>query len=43
VYRFYNLQNGSHFYTASAEEADMVIAAWPTVYRYEGPVFWLGQ
>jgi hypothetical protein len=36
VYRFYNLTNGTHFYTASAEEADHVIATWPTVYRYEG-------
>ena len=35
--------NGSHFYTASAEEADMVIATWPTIYRYEGPAFWIGQ
>jgi hypothetical protein len=43
VYRFYNLRNGSHFYTASAEEADIVIATWPTVYRYEGPAFWIGQ
>ena len=43
VYRFFNLRNGSHFYTASAEEADMVIATWPTVYRYEGPAFWIGQ
>jgi len=43
VYRFYNLRNGSHFYTASAEEADMVIATWPTIYRYEGPAFWIGQ
>jgi hypothetical protein len=43
VYRFYNLKNGSHFYTASAEEADHVIATWPTVYSYEGPAFWIGQ
>ncbi len=43
VYRFFNLTNGSHFYTASAEEADMVIATWPSVYRFEGPAFWIGQ
>lgn len=43
VYRFYNLRNGSHFYTASAEEVDLVIAAWSDVYRLEGPAFWLGQ
>ncbi len=43
VYRFYNLRNGSHFFTASAAEADMVIATWPDVYNYEGPAFWIGQ
>ena len=43
VYRFYNLKNGSHFYTASAEERDAVIAQWPGVYRFEGPAYWLGQ
>ncbi len=42
VHRFYNLRNGSHFYTASTQEADMVIATWPDVYRYEGPAFWVG-
>ncbi|MDO8847064.1 MAG: hypothetical protein Q7W51_01570 [Coriobacteriia bacterium] len=42
VYRFYNVRNGSHFYTASAQEADMVIATWPDVYRFEGPAFWVG-
>jgi len=43
VYRFFNKTNGSHFYTASAEEADMVIATWPHIYTFEGPAFWLGQ
>lgn len=43
VYRFYNVRNGSHFYTASATERDHVIATWPAIYRYEGPAFWLGQ
>lgn len=43
VYRFYNLKNGSHFYTASAEERDTVISQWPGVYRFEGPAYWLGQ
>ncbi|MDO8847993.1 MAG: Ig-like domain-containing protein, partial [Coriobacteriia bacterium] len=43
VYRFFNRTNGSHFYTASAEEADMVIANWSNVYSFEGPAFWLGQ
>jgi hypothetical protein len=43
VYRFYNKKNGSHFFTASAEERDAVIAKWSNVYSYEGPAFWLGQ
>ncbi len=43
VYRFYNLTNGSHFYTASEDERDTVIATWPHIYSYEGPTFWLGQ
>ena len=43
VYRFYNLSNGSHFYTASATERDHVIATWPGIYSYEGPAFWLGR
>jgi peptidoglycan-N-acetylmuramic acid deacetylase len=41
VYRFYNKLNGSHFYTASADERDTVIARWPNVYTYEGPAFWI--
>ncbi|NTW29251.1 MAG: tandem-95 repeat protein [Coriobacteriia bacterium] len=43
VYRFYNVTNGSHFYTASDTERDAVIANWPNVYRYEGPAFWLAN
>ncbi|MDO8846893.1 MAG: hypothetical protein Q7W51_00690 [Coriobacteriia bacterium] len=43
VWRFFNLKNGSHFYTASAEEADHVIANWPDIYQLEGVAFWLGQ
>ncbi len=39
VYRFYNQGTGTHFYTASAEERDMVIATWPTVFTYEGAAF----
>jgi len=36
VYRFYNVRNGTHFFTPSAAERDMIIATWPDVYRYEG-------
>jgi hypothetical protein len=42
VYRFYNLRNGSHFYTASLDEANHVILTWPDVYQFEGPAFWIG-
>lgn len=43
VYRFLNVQNGSHFYTANAAERDTVLARWPHIYRLEGPAFWIGQ
>jgi uncharacterized protein (DUF1800 family) len=39
VYRFYNLQRGTHFYTISTSERDFVIATYPSVFVYEGPVF----
>lgn len=39
VYRFYNLKNGSHFYTRSETERYTVITKWPTVYRFEGPAY----
>ncbi len=41
VHRFYNVTNGSHFYTASEAEKAMVIARWPSVYTYEGIGFWI--
>jgi PKD repeat protein len=43
VYRFYNKKNGSHFYTASSEEAEAVKAKWSKIYEYEGVSFWVGQ
>ncbi len=36
VYRFYNYNTKTHFYTASASERDFVITGWSDVYRYEG-------
>ncbi|MBN2405839.1 MAG: hypothetical protein JXE06_09685 [Coriobacteriia bacterium] len=36
VYRFFNTRNGSHFYTPSSQERDMVIAQLASQYRYEG-------
>ncbi|MGB4442338.1 MAG: serine protease, partial [Coriobacteriia bacterium] len=43
VYRFYNIRNGSHFYTASATERDNVLANLAGIYTYEGVGFWFGQ
>lgn len=43
VYRFYNVRNGSHFYTADDTERDQVITTLGYLYRYEGPAFWIGQ
>lgn len=39
VYRFYNLTNGTHFFTPSEEERDMVVATWPRVFQYEGVAY----
>lgn len=43
VYRFFNVRNGSHFYTANPDERDAVLARWPDIYQLEGTAFWLGQ
>jgi len=32
IFRFYNARTGSHFYTPSAAERDMVIDRWPALY-----------
>lgn len=39
VYRFYNVKNGTHFFTPSAEERDMVKAKWPAIYQFEGVAY----
>jgi len=39
VYRFYNTQNGTHFFTASAQERDAVIQGNPN-YQYENIGFY---
>lgn len=39
LYRFYNLQKGSHFYTASENEKNDVIAKFPKTYRFEGAAY----
>lgn len=43
VYRFYNLSRGVHFYTASAEERDSVIARLSGTFRYEGAAFYVSS
>lgn len=43
VYRFYNVRNGNHFFTASEEEREAVVAGLPGTYQYEGTAFWLAQ
>lgn len=39
VFRFYNLANGSHFYTASAAERQTVIERYSATYRFEGTAY----
>ena len=39
LYRFFNLNTGTHFYTASAAEKDSVIANLGGVYRFEGVAY----
>lgn len=41
VHRFYNLNNGSHFYTADPVELEAVKTNLGHVYRYEGIAFWV--
>lgn len=43
VYRFYNIRNGTHFYTADEAERDNVRNTLGSIYQYEGPAFWVGQ
>lgn len=39
VYRFFNDQTSTHFYTTSTIERDIVLSRWPQ-FLYEGPVFY---
>ncbi len=39
LYRFYNVRNGSHFYTISADESAYVQAHYADTYRFEGEAF----
>lgn len=40
VYRFYNARSGTHFYTPSLEERNMVVALWSNVFQYEGIAYY---
>jgi len=42
VFRFYNGDTGAHFYTASIEERDHVLATWAQ-FAYEGAVFYVAR
>jgi hypothetical protein len=39
VYRFWSDVYLQHFYTISESEKSYVMATWPNIWRYEGPVF----
>lgn len=41
VFRFYDTRTASHFYTASAAEKDAVVANLNSIYRLEGPGFYV--
>lgn len=41
VFRFVNMRNSAHFYTASAAERDAVMANMSTIYHYEGIAFFV--
>ena len=43
VYRFYNMKNGSHFYTPSIAERDNVIATLSKTYKYEGEAYFVNS
>ncbi|MCF7837805.1 MAG: hypothetical protein K9N49_04175 [Candidatus Marinimicrobia bacterium] len=36
IHRFYSPANGTHFFTISEAEKDMIIATWPDIWTYEG-------
>lgn len=41
LYRFFNLKNGSHFYTADAAEKDRLRATMTSVYSYDGVAYYV--
>ncbi|MGV8082753.1 MAG: hypothetical protein AB2L09_03830 [Coriobacteriia bacterium] len=43
LYRFYNVKTGTHFYTASEDEKNNVIAKWPKIFTLEGVAYYVSQ
>ena len=43
VFRFYNIKNGVHFYTASEAEKDNTLANLSATYKYEGVAYTLNS
>jgi subtilisin family serine protease len=43
LYRFFNVRNGTHFFTASLAEKNNVIAKWSSTYRYEGVAWYVSN
>ena len=43
VHRFYNRQNGTHFYTSDPAERDNVLATLGYIYQLDGAAFYVGQ
>jgi hypothetical protein len=41
IYRIYDNNSNTHFFTSSAQERDTVVSTWPSVYRYEGIAFYV--
>jgi len=40
VFRFFNTQTGTHFYTAAEAEKDSIVANLPT-FNFEGTAYWV--
>ncbi|MGV8082752.1 MAG: hypothetical protein AB2L09_03825 [Coriobacteriia bacterium] len=43
LYRFYNVKTGTHFYTASEDEKNSVLAKWPTIFKLEGVAYYVSS
>lgn len=43
VYRFYNVNKGTHFFTSSSQESESVKRRWPNIFKYEGVAYYNDQ